>query len=506
MAAYGNNQPFNAFDGITRMLQKEDFTMGKPENSIKNKVTEYVTKLGGPDKLKNNSALKRIYDAVDCWERGLELCQQGKGWEAVNLVFRGLVLDRRGCQHRFVNDGGPISGTTNNYIGISVRIMQKVAKESGLNQEQMEYSSDTCGVKIMGLRAHFSSLSGNAKEGQEEIALAIKHALHARSKWTRDTLPVLPFPAWGEGESILDDDVILTLYDIQHAILTKLALNPSPFAMPGEDTAATLQKSLKSADKALAISPTNIHALMHKAGTLWNILDSNKSSLTELYKKAAEGPAPDDEPLKAVAAYQYLLCRLFMYDKQVPTAVGMFKMMHDRAKKLEKYSEPVFGKAVCMGREQLKQHRKAYANLPDSMLISGSLDFYTTEEEKIEKTRAHLKPGMKVTTINDMSKEEYFNNTENSSICNNCHMGGSKLKMCGKCKSAWYCSTECQKTHWKKHKPNCISREEKPENIAINKQNKEINEQLNMEQMLKVIAYMYSVYNPDQKVPWKRTN
>lgn len=40
--------------------------------------------------------------------------------------------------------------------------------------------------------------------------------------------------------------------------------------------------------------------------------------------------------------------------------------------------------------------------------------------------------------------------------CNNCHKkGDTKMKVCGGCKTIRYCSAECQKVHWKKHKPFC---------------------------------------------------
>ncbi|KAF8157359.1 hypothetical protein K438DRAFT_2026235 [Mycena galopus ATCC 62051] len=38
--------------------------------------------------------------------------------------------------------------------------------------------------------------------------------------------------------------------------------------------------------------------------------------------------------------------------------------------------------------------------------------------------------------------------------CTHC-MGRGELRRCGKCKGAWYCSKECQKKHWPKHKEWC---------------------------------------------------
>ena len=37
----------------------------------------------------------------------------------------------------------------------------------------------------------------------------------------------------------------------------------------------------------------------------------------------------------------------------------------------------------------------------------------------------------------------------------------SKMRMCGGCQAAYYCSKECQKTHWPEHKKVCVKREKK---------------------------------------------
>lgn len=39
--------------------------------------------------------------------------------------------------------------------------------------------------------------------------------------------------------------------------------------------------------------------------------------------------------------------------------------------------------------------------------------------------------------------------------CTQCQTKLEKLLKCAKCKSVWYCSKECQKKNWSKHKPTC---------------------------------------------------
>eukprot|EP00934_Nitzschia_sp_Nitz4_P003371 Nitzschia sp. Nitz4//scaffold77_size91520//10412//10843//NITZ4_004878-RA/size91520-processed-gene-0.105-mRNA-1//-1//CDS//3329557955//3361//frame0 len=45
--------------------------------------------------------------------------------------------------------------------------------------------------------------------------------------------------------------------------------------------------------------------------------------------------------------------------------------------------------------------------------------------------------------------------TETAHMCPVC--GQDAQKRCSRCNHIWYCSVECQKKHWKKHKPICSS-------------------------------------------------
>ena len=39
--------------------------------------------------------------------------------------------------------------------------------------------------------------------------------------------------------------------------------------------------------------------------------------------------------------------------------------------------------------------------------------------------------------------------------CLGCHQPVAKIKLCSRCKTAVYCSAECQRKHWPKHKRDC---------------------------------------------------
>jgi MYND finger len=53
--------------------------------------------------------------------------------------------------------------------------------------------------------------------------------------------------------------------------------------------------------------------------------------------------------------------------------------------------------------------------------------------------------------------EHEFMNSNKFTICNNCMAMGfdKQLKRCNGCMLVDYCSKECQKKNWRKHKPFC---------------------------------------------------
>jgi hypothetical protein len=46
---------------------------------------------------------------------------------------------------------------------------------------------------------------------------------------------------------------------------------------------------------------------------------------------------------------------------------------------------------------------------------------------------------------------------ETPPCCANCLKSGIKLRACSKCHSAQYCSTACQRAHWRAHKSVCMT-------------------------------------------------
>ena len=53
--------------------------------------------------------------------------------------------------------------------------------------------------------------------------------------------------------------------------------------------------------------------------------------------------------------------------------------------------------------------------------------------------------------------------------CGLCQKTGDGLNACARCNVVYYCDRECQKLHWKLHKPNCASATAAPDAAAAPK-------------------------------------
>ena len=60
--------------------------------------------------------------------------------------------------------------------------------------------------------------------------------------------------------------------------------------------------------------------------------------------------------------------------------------------------------------------------------------------------------------VAELKAEEEQMSRMSLGICDFCHLKAAKLKMCSRCKVAWYCSPEHQKLAWKEHKADCQAR------------------------------------------------
>ena len=69
-------------------------------------------------------------------------------------------------------------------------------------------------------------------------------------------------------------------------------------------------------------------------------------------------------------------------------------------------------------------------------------------------------PGQKEREANELErrKKSATSPSTTTSLCSSCHKiepPNEKFKRCSRCKTAKYCSSECQRSHWKKHKKEC---------------------------------------------------
>ncbi len=90
--------------------------------------------------------------------------------------------------------------------------------------------------------------------------------------------------------------------------------------------------------------------------------------------------------------------------------------------------------------------------------------------------------------------------------CAHCKKSGLKFKHCSACKSVYYCSRECQKSDWKRHKKECKKIESPPKKKKETKDEKKRNHSgrfedgwLNREEMIKWLKQYFKVVKKSEE-------
>jgi hypothetical protein len=107
--------------------------------------------------------------------------------------------------------------------------------------------------------------------------------------------------------------------------------------------------------------------------------------------------------------------------------------------------------------------RLVYGRIGDCIESTKEREIYSLWQEGMTKFKTELKKVYDKCIKKGIFKEENANitvafNTENKIVCALCHERpekGIKLSKCSKCLASYYCSKECQKSHWKEHKKVC---------------------------------------------------
>lgn len=108
------------------------------------------------------------------------------------------------------------------------------------------------------------------------------------------------------------------------------------------------------------------------------------------------------------------------------------------------------------------QEKENLEGLSPQFIMSSTNRAQAEAEAKAEaERRGQVMGGLtSVTTLHNASPENFDALTPGGSQCDACKAAAPSdgLKTCSKCRIYYYCSTSCQKEHWKRHKAFCVEK------------------------------------------------
>eukprot|EP00026_Physarum_polycephalum_P011011 Phypoly_transcript_11202.p1 GENE.Phypoly_transcript_11202~~Phypoly_transcript_11202.p1 ORF type:complete len:384 (-),score=64.20 Phypoly_transcript_11202:3-1154(-) len=337
-------------------ITNDDISIVSPNATSSERMKVYLEKLGGPTNLVPGSAAKRLYDSVTFWETGLMLARVGNGIDALNLLFRALITEVKGCTHCMIDSGDPNRPDgTQIWIHNAISVAQDQVEFLRCDPAQKEWLRSAVRIKLLVIMGQFYSSLNHLREAIEQYNHALEIIKQVHSKWNSNNYPkdIKGYVSWLPDESPFLPSLIAQIHLLKVPVFGILAASQTnEIAMN-----AFRDQALASVDDALRLIPNHPNAVMSKAVYLlaFRKNPAKKKEAMEAYQKVIQ-LATDDDPIKAIASYQYTMGLIFGWEDTKIT-VKELRKLYENALQLEKISSVLYGEKefnTCDGKQFLQ--------------------------------------------------------------------------------------------------------------------------------------------------------
>lgn len=176
------------------------------------------------------------------------------------------------------------------------------------------------------------------------------------------------------------------------------------------------------------------------------------------------GPKPTALTLRANACY-----RLYEYENAKKDVDEALTFYEDPSCEMDETILSSYGKALSIkgyACKELGELKDAFEILFKACTVLPKITIEGKDEAKEVMVRLYHVMGM----LNKNKPRPQYTKTERDNICcklqihkhswktkkcYQCSSRASSLKLCGRCKVAWYCGVSCQRANWREHKSAC---------------------------------------------------